>query len=354
MLTLLEARNFRCLDHVRLEPHPHLNLIEGRNASGKTSLLEAIFILGRGRSFRTARASAVVQDGTDGFTVFGRIEENERSQAIGVQFAGGKTIGRIAGENIDSLAQLAEALPVQVVDPEVHDLVEEGPGERRRFLDWGVFHVEPRFLEVWRQYQRGLRQRNAGLRQGLTPDALSVWEQQMIAAALEVDRMRRAYLDLLVPVVEAMGERLLETALTVKYQPGWPVAKEYAQALNDNRARDSELGSTSVGPHRANVVLQLDNRTARSRASRGQQKLLGAALVLAQFQLLQQEEGRGGVMLLDDPSAELDKYSLERFLSAARALGIQLFVTALNPKMLPIDDWPATFHVEQGKVHKVL
>ena len=157
-LDRLQVKDFRCLQDVDLEPSPALNLIIGANASGKTSLLEAIFVLGRGRSFRTARRARLVRDGASAFTVAGQITRDGQDARIGVRGARTDPLEiRINGSAAGSAAELSEWLPVEAIDPEIHKLVEEGPERRRRYLDWGTFHVEHRFLDAWGRYRRALR-----------------------------------------------------------------------------------------------------------------------------------------------------------------------------------------------------
>jgi DNA replication and repair protein RecF len=188
----LGLRDFRCIETADLELHGRCNVISGENASGKTSLLEAIFFLGRGRSFRTARNETLIRKGRHELMLTGRVHGAGRSQAVGVRFGREGIEARAGGERIASLAELAGVMPVQAIDPEVHRLVEEGPQERRRYLDWGVFHVEPNFVDHWRRYQRALRQRNAALRAGQPASVVRAWNPELVEARRRIrDRRRR-------------------------------------------------------------------------------------------------------------------------------------------------------------------
>ena len=133
---------------------PHFTLISGPNASGKTSLLEAIYVLGRGRSFRTRRLEHLIRHGAERFVVFGEVDTADRRVPVGVEGSRSGMRAQIDGDKPSSLAELALLLPVQIIDPEVHHLIEEGPSRRRRFLDWGVFHVEPTSSAHWQRYQQ--------------------------------------------------------------------------------------------------------------------------------------------------------------------------------------------------------
>jgi len=150
-LTWIQVEQFRCLSKVELELDPHFNLFVGPNASGKTSLLEALFFLGRGRSFRSRRLETLIQQGERSFLVVGKCAEDGTTTTLGVRGNRAGTEIRIGGRPAQSAAELAEHFPPQVIDPEIHKLLEEGPGRRRRFLDWGVFHVEHAFLPTWQR-----------------------------------------------------------------------------------------------------------------------------------------------------------------------------------------------------------
>src|SRR5690349_1341868 len=176
-LSALSIQQLRCIGSAALELHPQHNLLWGSNAAGKTSVLEGAYLLGRGRSFRTRISERLIQYGADHLVVFGRTDD-ALSQSIGVQI-GRRTepVAKLNGASLPSLTELSRAFPVQVIEPGVHRLLEEGGYRRRRWLDWGVFHVEPRFLEAWSRYTRGLRQRNAALRS--QPETATAWDAEL-------------------------------------------------------------------------------------------------------------------------------------------------------------------------------
>jgi DNA replication and repair protein RecF len=166
-LESVKVERFRCLDQIEFCPDASLNLIFGENGAGKTSVLEALFYLGRGRSFRSSQVSSLIQTDADDFTVFGKIQDGGKRYRLGVQVGRGSSDVHINGQGGGHTADLVEAFPVQIIDPEVHLLVQGAPKGRRQFVDWGVFHVKHDFLAAWRRYRRALRQRNMALRQGL-------------------------------------------------------------------------------------------------------------------------------------------------------------------------------------------
>jgi DNA replication and repair protein RecF len=353
ILSRLNIRNIRCLTDTPLEP-ADINLIHGENASGKTSLLEAIFLLGRGKSFRTIAGEGLIQDGKEEATVSGCVVRDGRNFRLGIGLKRGESARiRVDGHDERSAAVLAKNLPVQVIDPGAHRLIEEGPGVRRRFVDWGVFHVEHGFLDLWRRYHRTLRQRNAALKSGnLT--AISTWNQKLADYGEQMSLARHRYIAAIRPFVEVFCETLLETPVEIRYRQGWSEERSLIVAIEDSLGRDRKTGSTYPGPHRADLVISLETRKARGRISRGQQKLLAASMVLGQLQHLKKEKSIRSILLLDDVAAELDGKHLGRFLHAVCSIDLQLFVTALSRDVIQISRPLKVFHVEQGKVSSVV
>jgi DNA replication and repair protein RecF len=352
----LEIRDFRCIAAADLDFDDRCNLISGENASGKTSLLEAIFFLGRGRSFRTPRTETLIRKGASELIVAGRLSGAGRSRPLGVRYSRDGFEARVDGGRVGSLADLAATMPVQAIDPEVHRLVEEGPQERRRYLDWGVFHVEPRFVEQWRRYQRALKQRNAALRSAQPESAVRAWDPELIDSGQSVARFRREYFERLKPVVADAGVRLVGMSVDLALADGWLAGTGLAQAIEGSWKRDVERGSTTVGPHRADISIRVSGDQARHRVSRGQQKLTAAAMLLGQLQCDAALGSPTAALIVDDPAAELDSANLERLIGEVLALPSQLFVTALDPDVPAIKTLPEgrRFHVEHGILTRLL
>jgi DNA replication and repair protein RecF len=349
-LAALTVRNVRRLAQCDVELHSGCNLVWGPNGSGKTSFLEAIYLLGRGRSFRTRNTERLIRHGESELMVLGRTA-SVPSRLLGVQTTrGSPTIAKIAGEFATSLAELSQVLPVQVIEPGVHKLVEESAQRRRRWLDWGVFHVEPLFVETWARYGRALKQRNAALRSQMP---VAVWDAQLLEYGAELSASRERFIDLLHPHWSEVVQALIGEAVTLGYSPGWSRHESFAEALARSAERDRLRGITHVGPHRADVALRVGGRVAREVLSRGQQKLVAAAMILAQLKLLRERLPEPAVLLLDDPAAELDSARLEAFVSQVVTLRCQLVLTSLTPEQAAFGRPDRVFHVEQGRVGSV-
>jgi len=350
MIRLFRATHFRCLESAELALGPRFNLISGANASGKTSLLEALAYLGRGKSFRGASTATLTQHGKEDFVLFGEVERAQGKINVGVRNGREGLEVRIGGESASGAAALAEALPLQVIDPEVHNLIAGGPELRRRFLDWVAFHVEHDHLMIWRRFRRALKQRNAALKARSSEAAIRSWNAEFLDLAVQLDDSRRRVLELTTDSLEEHGRALLQTELSFEYQQGWSREKSLEAALESGIERDLQMGSTQSGPHRADIKVSYDERQARRLVSRGQQKLLASAMILAATETAQAALERPLLLLLDDPAAELDGDSIARLMAAVAALDCQVVATSLDAKVLVFPEEPVMFHVEQGVV----
>jgi DNA replication and repair protein RecF len=347
-LAELRIENFRCVESAALDFSPELNLIAGENGAGKTSILEAIFLLGRGRSFRTRTTEKLIRQGQPKLTVFGRTDDVPPRQAgVEVSTTDG-TRARINGENAQSLLELSGVLPVQAIDPEIHKLVDQGPERRRRWLDWLVFHVEPSFAAQWARYNRALKQRNAALR--VSSGDTSAWDAELIRNGVAITEARQRVLAKLIPLLGQNFERFGGLEVTVGFSTGWLAETSLEDALRSHADRDRKLGTTTAGPHRADVSLRRRHRLARETLSRGQQKLTAVAMIVSQLRMLKDEKRLDATLLLDDPAAELDQKNLQRLFDELTSLRCQMIATSLTPEAALFQAPRATFHVEQGRV----
>lgn len=354
-LTVTAVRN---LHPVTVSPSPRINILYGANGSGKTSVLEAVHLLGLARSFRSTRLTPVIQYEQAACTVFGQVErEDGATSNLGVsrERQGDFSI-RIDGQNARSAAQLAELLPLQLINPDSFRLLEGAPKVRRQFLDWGVFHVEPRFLPAWQRLQKALRQRNSWLRHG-TLDAASqaAWDRELTLASAEIDDYRRAYIAALKPVFERTLDELIELkGLSLSYYRGWDKDRELSDVLSASILRDQQMGHTQAGPQRADLRLRLGGHNAADILSRGQQKLVVCALRIAQGHLVSQARRGQCVYLVDDLPSELDDQHRAALCRLLEELHCQVFITCVDHELLR-EGWQsqtpvALFHVEQGHI----
>ncbi len=356
-VTRLEIAHVRNLQSVSLLPHPFLNLLAGPNGSGKTSVLEALHLLGLGRSFRSGRARRLVHDDHTTCTVFAGFADSGHA---GIQRgANGDTALKLDGRSQITLAELAQRLPLALLDPESMDLLDTGSKPRRALLDWGVFHVEHRFYPVWQRYQRALKQRNSLLRSGSIGRLESAaWNRELSESAQQLHSFRSNYLSRWQPAWEARMKGFLpDVELSLEYLPGWDADLSLEELLAESWERDLERGHTQTGPHRADLRVKRGTAPADEVLSRGQKKLVVCALRLSQVGLLQ-EDGRDCVLLVDDLASELDAGARRRLIDYLAASGAQVFITCIEPEAVEpmLKDGKQgyrMFHVEHGVVREV-
>lgn len=358
ILTRLSVRNLRILAAVDIEPAAGINLVTGHNGSGKTSLLEAVYLLANGHSFRTRRLEDVLRHGAEKLMVTATVREGDGMPAwpVGLEKSIEGTRLRLGGQEVRTQAEIARRMPVQVLHPESHRLISGGPRERRQYLDWGVFHVEHGFFDSWRRYQRALRQRNAALK--LRDGSLATaFDGQLAVAGEEVTAHRRQYVESLAAALpDVVAVIVPGRQVDVRLKRGWPEDRTLAEAVAADVERDLRQGYTHSGAHRAELELRLDGHPIAEVASRGQQKAIVAALILLQVQLYNRLTGHRCTMLIDDLSSELDathRYAVLQFL---KEMDNQVFVSAIEREQLDLGGWEqiAVFHVEQGNLRELV
>ncbi len=260
-------------------------------------------------------------------------------------------MARVAGHPVNSLAELSRVFSVQVIEPGVHRLLEEGGHRRRRWLDWAVFHVEPGFVETWVRYTRAVRQHNAALK--ADPQQAQAWEPELARTGEAIAASRAGFLEQLQPYWQATVAALTDLDVQLSHHRGWNADRTLAEALEASRARDALRHQTHAGPHRADIAVRLGGRPARDVLSRGQQKLVAVAMTLAQLQLLKALSGAAPTLLLDDPAAELDAGRLASFIEQIVQLRTQLIMTSLSAESRLFGAPERVFYVARGRVQPV-
>lgn len=355
----LVLHHMRRFEEAQFVPDAGFNLLVGENGAGKTTVLEALHLMAYGRSFRGRVRDGLIRQGADALDVFvawtpDPLALPSTQRRAGMRHTGQAWSGRLDGEDVDQLGRLCAALAVVSFDPGSHALVSGSGDWRRKFMDWGLFHVEPDFLGLSRRYARALKQRNALLKSGRpSPALLDSWESELSETGEALTAFRLAYL-------ERLQQRMLPLAadlapslgvLGLDFQPGWRRQElPLADALLLARERDLVLGHTTVGPHRADWSVRLVSGLGREALSRGQAKLTALIALLAQAEEHAQERGSWPVLQLDDLASELDRPHLQRVLDWLAGTGAQVVMTATERpdalRTLPL----ALFHVEQGQV----
>lgn len=353
-LERLRIQGLRCLADAELRLDDGLHMLAGANGAGKTSVLEAAFLLSHGRSFRSGARDALLQRGAAVLSVFGEWRRaDDRLLRLGLGRNGSRWEARIDGEGAN-LGELVQACAVVCFEPGSHALIAGSAEERRHFLDWGVFHVEHGFLTTWRRYQRALKQRNSLLRSGDPGDAamFAPWEAELDQCARQIHGWRGAYLQSLLPHLQRQALRLLPELgpLECRYRRGWADDRELGEILAMQRSKDVGRGHTGQGAHRADWAIAFEQAPLREHLSRGQEKLTALACLLAQAALFAEQSGEWPLVCLDDLASELDQPHQQAVLDLLRSSGAQVLVTGTDIPA-PMRDLPVrVFHVEHGQI----
>lgn len=353
----LQLSHFRNIDQACLTFGEGLNLIVGDNAAGKSALIEAIWVLASGRSFRTAKPQHLIQHQQPELVLFCEILEGRNTHKAGLARSADKVTAKLNGEVLRNQAEMAARLPVQLLTPESHRLLEEGPKARRQFIDWGCFHHQADFFPLWRTYQRALKQRNHALKRKLPAEQTQLWDAQLIDTAEQIDQHRRHYIDALTPYLTTFCQALmpeLKTPPVSHYAAGWPKNSDsFAKLLAAQYPKDAQQGHTQYGSHRADIKFRFDGQEAMLALSRGQQKLFVCALLLAQASLYEQQSRQSVIMLIDDLPAELDAQHRNTLLQLLETLNIQHILTSTAAELIPIlnPETARCWRIERGQIH---
>ena len=353
-LSQLTIRDFRNLRNVKIDTSPGINLIFGKNASGKTSILESIYYLSHLRSFRTPYLTDIINHEARFLQLFARAEnQQKKSIPIGIKRSRQKLEVRANQQAIKRVADITSLLPVLAIHPDSYRLITGSPTQRRQYLDWGVFHVEHGFFEAWQRYKKALTQRNAAIRSGQDKKYCQLWDAELDHAAISIDELRQRYFQNLTPYMNQLITAFFPGQdIRVEYKRGWKENESLLEYLRQNYDRDKKRGMTQAGPHRADIQISVDGKSAQTGISRGQQKTLVALLKLAQVKQFTATDIRHCILLYDDLAAELDDEHRCQILSVLEQMPIQLFLTAIEPQQIDTSHWEdrKMFHVEQGIV----
>ena len=353
----MELRDFRPHEHVTLRLSGNLTVIHGPNGSGKTSLLEAAGYLASLSSFRTATTGDLVRAGASCAIVRGEFSTANRTLLVETEIrpAPAKSRARLNRQVVRRAADLAEQLPVLTFQPDDLLVVKGPPSQRRAAIDGAVLSLHPAADAERRRLESCLRQRNALLRQighapggSLAADdrrSLDIWDDRLGEAAENWARRRRAVVRELEPRLERLFGLLagVETPVRLSYEPTW-LTSGLRAALSESRKEDLLRATTTVGPHRDDLLWELDYLPARTHASQGNQRALSLSLRLALGEAMTESTGEAPLLLLDDVFSELDPQRQQRLLELLPAGQILLATAGAVP---PAERPAQMLHMEE-------
>ncbi len=357
-LSRLEIAGIRNIRHASLTLNPGLNLIFGQNGSGKTSILESIYFLGSARTFRNSSTRPLITIGLEECVVRGTLVSGEGEHQVGVQRnrSGSREI-RIDSDDVRRASDLASLLPILVLGSDTVDLLLGPPGLRRRFLNWGLFHVEPTFSQVWEEANRCLKQRNEVLRTGGSDGELETWTRELVRYAERLDESRTRYMQSYEGIFQEHCEQLTDlSGITCQYYRGWGSDGTLMNFFEKDGAIDRKKGYTQRGFQRADVRIRVDGEEAINVCSRGELKVISWAMAMSQGALYSRGADKSLVYLVDDMAAELDDRHRRRICDHLVSTGRQIVATGIEQDSL-VASWRTgeqkLFHVEHGKVRPV-
>ncbi|PHS72720.1 MAG: DNA replication/repair protein RecF [Cycloclasticus sp.] len=352
----IHIKDVRNIQNINIQPSAKLNIIVGPNGSGKTTLLEAIYLLGRARSFRTQNIKKIITHEADHLIVYAKLDSpNGISNKIAIKKDQNDTTIRVNGKTEKRASELSRYLHTHLIRPESQTLLERGSSARRSFIDWGVFHVKHEFLDASKKYTQLLKQRNKLLKSKQL-DTLHVWNKKFAEYGIIVSKERALYVYHLEKELKQIAKLLIGTEdIVVDYVKGWEQALSLGDALIKNRARDVQYGFTTVGAHKSDIRVLIEDKKAQDFLSRGQMKLLVISLYLAQIKIMSAQKDKSVCVLLDDLAAELDRDNFKKVMSFVVSLGIQVFITTTQENLfldfMELNE-SRVFHVEHGCIQK--
>lgn len=358
-LDKVQISHFRNIDNLSLVANKRLNVFLGENGSGKSSILEALHYLGFARSFRTQKHKNVIQHKENGFTVFcSALNELGIDERFGIsRNVDDSCIININGQKSKRVTDLITYLPVQIFTPQSSELLLGSPKLRRRYLDWLLFHVEPRTIIDFQVFNKCLKQLNALYKKDVRSHEIKYWQDILSEKGKVLDSLRSSLLSehLIKHIRLNLTEFLPEFSFEISYYRGWEKGLSLMESIKKNKMKDQKYGFLSAGPHKADLRIKTLGVNAHEVLSRGQLRMAVAAMQLAQTQYLYETTGKPCIFLLDDIGAELDEEKRRMFVSKLSSSDTQLFVTAIDRKQLKfLENYndKKVFHVEHGQVRE--
>ena len=344
----LSLTDFRNLRSTTLDFDPGVNLITGQNGSGKTSILESIFVLCQADSFRTHQLRQCVSHDKSSFLLFGRFADFK----AGLSKTSKKLEIHVNGEVIKRRSELVRRVPVQIVNADSFGLIDGPPQLRRAFIDWCLFHVEQSYADTWVELRHALKQRNKLLKSRRDLKLLDYWDKHLVVPSNKLHQMRRIQSEELRQIlITDFTDLLKDIPIEIEYKRGWPEDVDLLEALVAQRQRDVHSGFTNAGIHRDDLLFTLNGIKATDVLSRGQSKRLCLALLMASLALVSRGTGKRIILLIDDLHSELDSSAQHRVYQQLGSMDLQLFVSNIScsaPEGLTKDF--KMFHVEHGTI----
>jgi DNA replication and repair protein RecF len=349
--TKLYIENLRVIKQLSFQPGKRINIIYGSNGSGKSSLIESIYLLARCKSYRSKHLSSLITyDRNELIVSANLISDDDTRQQLGLKKSHAGIEVKVDGKKQRKISDQVKILPLGIITPNIHRLVTEGPVNRRKFLDWGVFHVEHEYSKLIASYKRILSQRNLAMRnKGID---ISTWDRQLAEYGKTITIKRKSYLKKLIIIFNSLIAKYNLSEISLVYRQGWAEDLSLIDVLQKTMINLPK--ATIHGPHRADLILKKDNHHIAEIFSRGEQKIIAILMILSQLVLIKNYTNRVPILLFDDIQSEIDPMNRKKLIVLIEELQFQSFITTMNThETVPSNCEIKMFHVEHGKVSQV-
>ena len=349
IISRLKIENLRNIENLDLELSPGINLFTGTNGAGKTSILEAIYLLSRNKSFRSLHTQHLIKKSKSYLLINASCQQDDKThKSIGLLKTKTKTKHSINGKKIYKSSSIAKQILIGTITSNIHHLIEGGPVNRRRYLDWVVFHVEPEYLNVLQKYNYVLRQRNRAL--NANREQIYIWDEQLSVCANIINDMRIKVIQEIQSIFNSFLTNSSLCEIDLEFKQGWTGKNEFFDQLKKKTKVDIQRGYTTIGPHRADLKIRQSSSDFTSVSSRGQQKLIGILLILSAVYLIKNKVEESPILLLDDIFVELDRSNASLVMDQISSSKPQIFMTSIDALDMDYKMDVEVFHVEQGKI----
>jgi len=368
LIKQLYIAGFRNIEAASIVTDKRVNVFFGKNGSGKTSILESLFYLGRAKSFRTNRKQEIINNDKADLVVSAQIDQKEADHRLGIQLDnnGGNKL-KLDGEVINKLSEASSLVPCQLITPESFDIFWSSPKARRSFIDFGLFHVEHEYQKSWLEFSKLLKQTNALLRLGnASQREVEYWYKTYIEAGNKIDSLREAFLQehfseairlLTEEIVDPEKAELIK-GVQVKYRRKNISLDE----LDDTKfrqvlERDKRYKQVNYGPNRADITFVKDGVDISTMLSRGQAKMMFYLLEMAMVNIVSKVTNKNIAILIDDLPSEVDPETRSTMIEMLLKTKAQIFVTGIESKIAmefnKYTDSVNVFHVEHGTISAI-
>lgn len=348
--------NFRNYEKEQVSFSPEINIIYGKNGSGKTNLIEALYSFAYARSFR-AKSKEFIRHGCENSRIYLEFKKNERNQSADIIFTKeNKKKIRINEINITKTSDLLGNFICVLFTPDEMSLVKDGPDKRRKFLDTSIISLRPSYFSALSAYMTCLKQKNAILKNG-NYALLDVWDEKLAEYGAAVSLLRQSYISSLSEKAKKAqydisgGRENLEIIYSHGYKMGnnRSETKDFIlEKIYEARKREIETKTALVGPHRDDMIFKINSYNAKSYASQGQQRSIVLSMKTAQMEIIHEQEGEYPQLLLDDVMSELDGERRDFF--SEKIAGKQVVITCTDLSNINIKENANLIKIKDGKV----